>query len=111
MNTSPSVLDKQIDLQAQTKTPDGMGGFTTVWASVLPANTLIWAAIWPVSATEVIAANASSMVVSHRIRIRYRSILKASWRIKFGTRYFAIVSIINPSEAGKFLDLMVKEAA
>jgi SPP1 family predicted phage head-tail adaptor len=84
-----------------------MGGFSL---SFVTAAT-IWAAIWPVSANEVVAANATSMVISHRIRIRYRSVLKSSWRLKFGNRYFAIVSIINPNEAGEFLDLLVKEAA
>lgn len=104
-------LDKQIDLQAETKVADGMGGFTIVWTSMLPVNTLIWAAIWPTAANEVVAANAKSMVISHRIRIRYRSVMKASWRIKFGNRYFAIISILNPNEANKYLDLMCKEAA
>lgn len=106
--TSASDLNKRITLQYQTKTADGMGGPAVVtWNDAAT----IWAAIWPVSANETVAANATSMVISHRIRIRYRSVLKASWRVKFGNRYFAIVSIINPNEAGEFLDLMTKEAA
>jgi len=100
-------LDKRISLQYQTKVSDGMGGFTI---SYVDAAT-IWAAIWPVSANEIIAANATSMVVSHRIRIRYRSVLKPSWRVKFGNRYFAIVSIINPNERNAMIDLMCKEAS
>jgi len=77
---------------------------------MLPTGTLIWAALWPVSAGEVTAANATVMVVSHRIRIRYRSVMRAGWRVKFGNRYFNIVSILNPNEANEWLDLMVKEA-
>jgi SPP1 family predicted phage head-tail adaptor len=100
-------LNKRITLQYQTKVPDGMGKFIISWVD---ADT-IWAAIWPVSANEIIAANTISMVVSHRIRIRYRSILKSSWRVKFGNRYFAIVSIINKNEKNELLDLMCKEAA
>jgi len=83
-----------------------MGGFTDTWTDAAT----IWAAIWPTSAKEIIAANATTMVVSHRIRIRYRSVLQAVWRIKFGNRYFAIVSIINQNEANEYLDLMCKEA-
>jgi len=105
--TSASDLNKRITLQYQTKIPDGMGGFSL---SFVTAAT-IWAAVWPVSASEQVQAQATTLIISHRIRIRYRSVLKSSWRIKFGNRYFAIVSIINPNEANEFLDLMVKEAA
>ena len=100
-------LNKRIELQYPTRVPDGMGGTSTVY--VIAAT--VWAAIWPVSANEVVRANAPVMVVSHRIRIRYRSVMKASWRIQFGNRYFNIVSIINPNAEGRILDIMVKESA
>jgi SPP1 family predicted phage head-tail adaptor len=100
-------LNKRVELQYSTRVPDGLGGYTTAWVRAAT----VFAAIWPTSANEITAANATSMVVSHRIRIRYRSVLKASWRIKYGNRYFNIVSIINPNEANKMLDLMCKEAA
>ena len=100
-------LNKYITLQQSTRVSDGMGGFTLSYVDV----DSVWAAIWPVSANETVAANATTMVISHRIRIRYRSVLKPSWRIKFGARYFAIVSIINPNERNEWLDLLCKEAA
>lgn len=102
--TSPDELDKRIDLQAPIGSP-------VVWKSMLPTGTLIWAAIWPTSANEVVQANATVMVISHRIRIRYRSVMKAGWRVKFGNRSFNIVSILNPNESNDWLDLMTKEAA
>jgi len=100
-------LNKRITLQAPTKVSDGMGGFSTVFSAVASS---IAAAIWPVSASDTIQANATVMVVTHRIRIRYRSVLKTSWRVSWGGRYFTIVSIIDPSMDHKFLDLLVKEA-
>lgn len=100
-------LNKRITLRQQTKASDGMGGTAVTWADVAT----VWAAIWPVSASEQTQAQSTTMVISHRIRIRYRSVLKASWRIKFGNRYFNIVSVVNPNEANEFLDLMCKEAA
>lgn len=109
--TSPDELNKRIDLQAQTKVPDGAGGFTTTWISMLPTGILIWAAIWPTSANEITAANATSMVVSHRIRIRYRSVLRSGWRVKFGNRYFSIVGITCPNEGREWQDILAKEAA
>ena len=101
-------LNKRVTLQYKTRVPDGMGGFTEVWNSVTPDT---WAAIWPTSARDLIQASSTAMVVSHRIRIRYRRDVRGSYRVKFGNRYFAIVSIINPEEKNEWLDLMCKEAA
>ena len=100
-------LNKRITLQYSTKVSNSMGGFVTSWVDAAT----IWAAIWPVSAAETVQSMQPTMTISHRVRIRYRSVLRASWRIKLGLRYFNIVSIINPSERGEYLDIMCKEAA
>ena len=107
MSSNAGDLNKRIEIQATTKVSDGMGGYVSTFITLAT----IWAAIWPTSAGEITAANATSMVISHRIRIRYRSVLKASYRIKFGTRYFSIVGITCPNEGKEFLDIMCKEAA
>ncbi len=100
-------LKHRIELQATTKAPDGMGGFTVVWTTM----NIVAAAIWPISASEQVKNMGVAMTVTHRIRIRYRANLKASWRIKFENRYFNIVSIIDQNMAHEQLDIMVKEAA
>ena len=105
--TSPSELDKRITFQHQTKVPDGMGGFTATWTDAAT----VWAAIWPVSASETIQAAQATMTVTHRIRIRFRSVMKASWRISWAGRYFNIVSIIDPNMAHRWIDILCKEAA
>lgn len=83
-----------------------MGGYTTVPKD----EATVWAAIWPISASEQVQAMQTVMTISHRIRIRYRANIRPSWHIKYGTRYFNVVSIINPNEENEMLDLMVKEA-
>ena len=100
-------LDKRIVLQYSTRTADGMGGFTVVW---IDAAT-VWSAIWPVSASETIQAAQVTMTITHRIRIRYRAVLRAGWRISYAGRYFNVVSIIDPDTAHRWLDVMCKEAA
>ena len=100
-------LNKRITIQAPTKVSDGMGGFVNSYSDAAT----VWGSVWPVSANDTIQANATVMVVTHRIRIRYRSVLKTSWRVSWGGRYFTIVSIIDPNTDHKFLDLMCKEAA
>lgn len=98
-------LNKRIELQAATQTSDGMGGFTETWAT----RQTVWAAIWPMSAREMMQTMQTTMEISHRIRIRYKSGLLPSWRIKYGTRYFNIVSIVNPNEKGEWQDLLCRE--
>ncbi len=100
-------LNRRITLQQKTRVSDSMGGFIETWTDVAT----IWAAIWPTSASEAIQAAQMVMTISHRIRIRYRSVLKSSWRVKYGNHYYAVVSIINPNMSNEYLDLMCKEAA
>ena len=100
-------LKHSVTIQYQTKAPDGAGGFTVTWADAAT----VWAAIWPVSATEQIKAMATVQTITHRIRMRYRANIRSSWRIKHGSRYYNIVSIINPNMDRKWLDILVKEAA
>ena len=104
--TSPADLDKRITLQAKTRVPDGAAGFTETWTDL----GTIWAAIWPASANEMTQANSTTMVISHRIRIRYRSVLRPSWRVKFGAQYFSIVGITSPNEGREWIDILAKEA-
>lgn len=99
-------LNKRLELQSATQTSDGMGGFTEVWATVVT----VWGAVWPVSASEQVQSMQTTMTISHKLRIRHRSDLLPSWRIKFGTRYFNIISIINPNEKGRWLDILCKES-
>jgi len=100
-----SDINKEIILQYKTKVPDGMGGFVESWTEL----DTVFAAIWPTSAKERMANMGQAIIVTHKIRIRYRKILKSYWRIKFGNRYFSIIGIINPSESNQMLDLMCQE--
>lgn len=99
------ALRHSIELQSFTSTPDGMGGFTRAWATAAT----IRAAIWPTSAVEQKRADAPTMAVTHTIRIRSYSGMSASWRVKFGTRYFSIVSIIDKDEKRVQMDLLCRE--
>lgn len=99
-------LDKIINIESSTKIADGIGGFTEIYRTQC-SN--IFAAIWPISVKEQIQAKKMSSEITHRIRIRYRRVLKSDWRIKFGDRYFAITGIINPNEANEILELLCKE--
>ena len=98
-------LRHKVELQSATQVTDNMGGFTATWATV----DRVWAGVWPVSVLEQIRAASPTMVATHRVRIRYYVDLDPSWRIKYGSRYFSIVSIVNPDERNAMQDLLCKE--
>lgn len=100
------TLNKRITLQYPTRVPDTMGGATVTWSD----SGTVFAAIWPISANEQVQAMQEKMTITHRIRIWYRSSIRPSWRIKYGLKYYNIVSIINPDMANKYLDILCKEA-
>lgn len=98
-------LNKYIALQYPTEVPDGMGGFMATWATAAT----VWAAIEPTSAFENVRSMQPSMTITHTITIRYRSVIRPNWRIKFGDRCFKMISIINPSTANGQLDITCQE--
>ena len=101
-------LNKLISIIGTTRVSDGMGSFTLT-DSTIASN--VFAAIWPITGSEQIQSMQTDMVISHRIRIRYRGVFRPDWRIKFGNRYFNVVSITNPNERNEWLDVYCKEAA
>ena len=101
-------LNKRIEIQSKTSTADGLGGYTDAWATTKYA----WAAIWPLSASDVIEGMKTSAQVTHRVRIRYQSGITSAMRIKFGTIYFSIIAPpINPNMANEYLDILCKETS
>ena len=101
-------LNKTISIEAPTKAPDGMGGTTNSWKEMASD---VAAAIWPTSAAEQIKSLGETMIISHRIRLRYRKDIRSNWRLKYKDSYYNIISIINPDMANKILDILAKEAA
>jgi len=101
-------LNKRLTIEAPSRVADGMGGFTVVWTTVASA---VPAAIWPASANEAMRAGQVSQEITHRVRIRYRPVIKAGWRLSWGGRYFNVAGVVDPNMAHRWLDLLCKEAA
>ena len=101
-------LRKVVTIQENTPTADGMGGFTDSWDTVTGLIALR-AAIWPISARERIENQQIEHEISHRVRTWYRSAILPAMRVKWGSRYFKIMSIINPNEENRLLDMICEE--
>jgi len=92
--TWPTTVDATID--------DG----TVEWTCKSPS---LRASIWPLKSNEQIESMQNQLTVTHRIRIRYLSGVKPSFRIKFGTRYFNITSMVNLREENKQWEFLAEE--
>ena len=100
-------MNRQIVIEKPVQVSDGMGGQTTTWTEVA----WTWAAIMPVSSRRKIEAMQSGLNLTHDITMRYRSGMHGSYRIRYGTRYFAISGIVDTREAHRFMVLTCTEAA
>ncbi len=99
-------LRERITLQYSTLASDPAGGSTKSWVDYAT----IWAKAWTVSSGESTEARQTVLTRIQKFKIRYRSVLKGDWRVKFGTRYFAIHSI-DPDDKREFIYLTCKENA
>jgi len=96
-----------ITIQKNTPTADGMGGQTSVWATLTTA----WAAIWPISAREQVANQQIEGRITHKIRIRYQENITGANRVILRHRCFKLIGPpINIDERNRTLDLLCLES-
>ena len=98
-------LRHQITIKTVDVEPDGLGGEIETERT----HIICRAAIWPVSAKEIVQSAQLEMQITHRIRIDYFRNITPAMKIYFGTRKFEIISIINVEERNVMLDILAKE--
>lgn len=69
----------------------------------------VWAGIEPLRGREYFSAMSEHAEVTTRIRIRYRSDIDRTMRVRHGETEFEILHIIHPEFGKKELQLMCKE--
>ena len=99
-------LRHRITLQKPVQTRSSFNELVTTYTDV----DTVWAAVEWQSGRRFEAAKQLNAEVQGIIRIRYRSDVRAEWRIKYGDRYIQILSIANVRERDQELQLNCKEA-
>lgn len=93
MTTKIGTLRHRVVFQKPVDISDGQGGFTRSWQDVIE----MWAEIRPTSARERWFSQQVQMTVTHKVTIRYNSVLKpdlvSSLRISYKGRIFQIHGI------------------
>lgn len=102
---NPGDLRHRITLQSQPTTQDSYGAPAGDYTDVAT----VWANINPIAGKELFAAEQFNSEITHRVRIRYRSGVNPSMRVKYGTRTFEIMYVINEYERDNIIQLMCKE--
>jgi len=104
MSISPGLYNRTLVLQRQTLTNDGMGGQTETWAD---AGSFRGRISYP-KATERLSQGKETMITTPTIFCDNMNVMPDD-RIRWGTYYFEIVGISNPSETYHHLEIDVRE--
>ena len=98
-------LRHRVTIQEFTSVRKTGGGRTKTWADL----TTVWAHVMPKAKDEIINAMQLEGATDHVVTIRYRDEVNTNQRIKFGSRYFSIKSLVNIEEKGRFLEIEARE--
>ena len=99
------TLRHYVEIQVASTAQNATGEPSVTWAT----SSYAYAAIMPLRGREYLTASQERSAVTHRIRIRHLSGLNPKKRIKFGSRYFNIGSVINVDERNIYQDIMASE--
>ena len=99
-------LRQRLELQAPYVSANDMLEGTQAFST----QATVWGAVEPLSGNLLFSAQQANSEVQGRVRIRYRSDIQPTWRIKFGNRYLRILSIINVNERNQELHFLYKES-
>ena len=98
-------LRHKVIFQQLTVANDTWGHSSETWTDQVTT----YASIWTLRGTERMEGLKLDNEITHKIRIRYRTDLHPKMRIKFGTRYFNIISLIDPDERHILYEIMANE--
>jgi len=114
------LLRHRITIQFNTPTQNDFDEWVDSWSDWAT----VWASIEPLRGKSYFEAKQANSEVEGLIRIRYRGEgsmefpytfpitfggIRPTMRIKFGDRYFNIISVIQPFERKRELNLLYKE--
>jgi SPP1 family predicted phage head-tail adaptor len=97
----------RIAIERVTETQDIDGSAIETWST----HATVQASIEPISGREYFSAQSTQADVTHCIGIRYLSGIVPKMRVKFASRIFDILSVINVDERNRELQLMYRESA
>lgn len=99
-------LRHRLVIKSLTETRDADGAISTVWTTTVAT---IWGRVEPLTGREFSEVAASGAETTHKIRIRHFAGLTRKHRLLFGSRVFAIESVMDVDERDREMIVMCKE--
>ena len=84
-------LNQRVRILAQTRDPDGGGGYAEVWNVIAT----LWANVAPRAGNNVFAADALQSRVEYRVTIRRNAAVLVGMRVMAGTLTLSIAAILD----------------
>jgi SPP1 family predicted phage head-tail adaptor len=94
-------LNKRLTFQTGTSN----AGDALTWADTLT----VWGSVEPLTGTWLFQSQQANSKTSGIVKVRFNTDINSSMRIKFGSRYLRIDTIINPKEYNEYLQIMYSE--
>ena len=98
-------LRHRLTVQNAPTTTDALGGQSHAFSDGLS----FWARVVPAREEELQNANQTKAKITHKITVRHRTDITPTSRLKFGTRVFEVVQVLNREERDQQLDIMALE--
>ena len=98
-------LNRKIIIQEITNTKNSVGEIVEDYTDILTT----WASIQTITGKETFLSSQEYSTLSHKLRVRYSSLINAKQIVKFGTRTFNILAVLNIFESNKELEILVEE--
>ena len=98
-------LRQRVILQSFVATRDAYGEPIETWSTVVT----LWGAVEPLTGREFYQAQQVNAEITHKVRIRYRTLTNSRMRFLLGTRIFEILYIVNENERNRELIMLCKE--
>ena len=87
----PGKLRERVTVQQASETRNAMGETVLSWADL----TTVWASVEGVSAREALALGQQEVVITHKVRLRYLSLLTARMRFRWRNRILTVISLLE----------------
>ena len=98
-------LIRKVTIEYKTQLADAYGALVDTWGTYATW----WAQVIPTTGSESVANGKVSSEVTTRMRGRYLNGISPIMRVKYGTRIFSIVAVINIDERNREIEILAKE--
>jgi SPP1 family predicted phage head-tail adaptor len=103
-----SIDRDRVTIEAEQRTPNGQGGYTTGWSPVAT----VWAEVIGLNGNEAMRASIERSVSLYRVNLRKRDDVSAANRLRWNGRVLSITSVLpHPQEPRTALQLLCETSA